>query len=133
MTVAQPHSSTVTGNPGLPLSLPSLRVYLQHLGQQSLPVADLIMLKAEANYSWLIWADGTQMLMPRTLKYYEARLPTGSFVRLHRNYTVNMAHISSVERAPNGVLIHISNGTQLTVARRRWTKIRLQLCQKGIW
>lgn len=90
-------------------------------------------MKAEANYTWLIWADGERMLMPRTLKYYEARLPAGRFVRLHRTYSVNLSYIKSVARTLSGVQINLSDGTQLSVARRRWTKIRMQLFQRGIW
>lgn len=90
-------------------------------------------MKAETNYTWLIWANGERMLMPRTLKYYEAKLPTGRFVRLHRNYSVNLSYISDIKRTLSGVQINLSDGTQLIVARRRWTKIRMQLLQRGIW
>ena len=133
MRLAQPRLFTFIDKAASAPTQAHLRVHRQRRGQQNLPVADLVLMKAEANYTWLIWADGERMLMPRTLKYYEARLPAGRFVRLHRTYSVNLSYIKSVARTLSGVQINLSDGTQLSVARRRWTKIRMQLFQRGIW
>lgn len=89
-----------------------------------MPVADLVFLQSDANYTWLNWTNGKRVLVPRTLKYLEDRLPQTGFIRLHRNYAVNVSHITAVSRTRKGVEVRLSNGQCLLVARRRWVEIR---------
>lgn len=106
---------------------PPLKLYLRETGRQSFSVADLVYLQAVANYSWLNWADGRRMLMPRTLKYYSPKLPTEWFIRLHRNCVVNRRFVERLERTDTGGLVHLANGEVLPVSRRRWSIVRRQL------
>ena len=112
---------------------PAPHLHFYHQGRQSMPLCELISLQSEDNYTWLIWTNGKRMLMPRTLKYYEAQLPLDGFIRLHRNYAVNVSHIVAVCKLPRtGIDVRLSNGTRLSVARRRWVQIRDRLYQLGI-
>lgn len=106
---------------------PPLKLYLRDIGRQSFSVADLVYLQAVANYSWLNWADGRRMLMPRTLKFYSPKLPNEWFVRLHRNCVVNRCYVERLERTETGGLVHLSTGEVLPVSRRRWSAVRRQL------
>lgn len=106
---------------------PLLKIYLRETGRQFYSVTDLVYLQAVANYSWLNWADGRRMLMPRTLKYYAPQLPNEIFIRLHRNCVVNRNFVSHLERTDTGGLVHLSNGDVLPVSRRRWSLVRRQL------
>ena len=68
--------------------------------RQNRPITDLIYMQSSANYTWLVWRNGDRVLMSRTLKHFEAQLPAGQFVRIHRHCTINTQHIACVERAP---------------------------------
>ncbi|MBO0938569.1 LytTR family transcriptional regulator DNA-binding domain-containing protein [Fibrella sp. HMF5335] len=110
----------------------TLQIYQHNMGQQRMPVCELVLLQSNANYTWLVWTNGQRLLMPRTLKYYESKLPTSGFVRLHRNCTVNVQHIKAITRKVRVVEVQLSNGVCLTVARRRWTLVKRQFSQLGI-
>lgn len=104
---------------------PTLRLYQREHGQQSFHVANLIYLQSETNYTWLHWNDGKRMLMPRTLKFYEPKLPSEFFFRLHRNCVVNARYITGTERTPQGgAYIVLSTGERLPISRRRWTAVK---------
>ncbi|MCX6216034.1 LytTR family DNA-binding domain-containing protein [Spirosoma sp.] len=110
-----------------PTEWPPLKLYLRETGRQFFAVSDLVYLQAVANYSWLNWADGKRMLMPRTLKYYSPQLPTELFIRLHRNCVVNRHFVERLERTDTGGLVHLTTGEVLPVSRRRWSLVRRQL------
>ena len=114
-------------------TLPTPHLHFYHQGRQSKPLCELVSLQSEDNYTWLIWANGKRLLMPRTLKYYEAQLPADGFIRLHRNCAVNISHIIAVRQLTRlGIEVTLSNGIRLAVARRRWVQIRDRLYQLGI-
>ena len=103
---------------------PPLRLYRREFGQQSFPIADLVYLQSETNYTWLNWKNEKRMLMPRTLKFYEPKLPVHFFLRLHRNCLVNIHYIVGVERDKTGPFVLLATGERLPVSRRRWTTIK---------
>ncbi|XWW46088.1 LytTR family transcriptional regulator [Fibrella sp. USSR17] len=103
---------------------PSLRLYQRECGQQSFSVANLVYLQSETNYTWLNWKDGKRMLMPRTLKFYEPKLPNQFFLRLHRNCLVNARYIVGVERELSSAYVVLTTGERLPISRRRWTTIK---------
>ncbi len=112
---------------------PTPHLHFYHQGRQSMPLCELVSLQSAENYTWLIWANGKRLLMPRTLKYYEAQLPTDGFIRLHRNYAVNVSHIVAVRQLTRlSIEVTLSNGMRLAVARRRWIQIRDRLYQLGM-
>ncbi len=104
--------------------LQNLRLYQREVGQQSFPVASLVFLQSETNYTWLYWQDGQRMLMPRTLKFYEPKLPKKHFFRLHRNCVVNARYIVAVEREQGGIFVLLTTGDRLSISRRRWTAVK---------
>lgn len=103
---------------------PTLRLYQRECGQQIFSVGNLVYLQSETNYTWLNWTDGKRMLMPRTLKFYEPKLPARFFLRLHRNCLVNTRYIVGVERDQTGAYVSLATGDRLPVSRRRWTTIK---------
>ena len=104
--------------------LQNLRLYQREVGQQSFPVANLVFLQSETNYTWLYWQDGKRMLMPRTLKFYEPKLPKQHFFRLHRNCVVNARYITAIEREESGIYVVLATGERLSISRRRWTAVK---------
>ncbi|QJW92022.1 LytTR family transcriptional regulator [Spirosoma taeanense] len=120
-------SSSIYARGEAPTNWPPLQLYLRDSGRQAFPVMNLVYLQAETNYSWLQWADGRRILMPRTLKYYTPMLPAEWFIRLHRNCIINRYYIDRLERTELGGLVHLTTGATLPISRRRWTAVRQQL------
>ena len=104
--------------------LQNLRLYQREVGQQTFPVADLVFLQSETNYTWLYWQEGKRMLMPRTLKFYEPKLPKQHFFRLHRNCVVNARYVMALEREQGGIFVLLTTGERLAISRRRWTAVK---------
>lgn len=123
--MTRPKSTTPPPSQPAPDEVPALRVYQRQVGKQSFPVRELVSLQSEGNYTWLSWADGKRMLMPRTLKFYTPMLPDDLFVRLHRNSIVNMECITKLERNnADGGIITLCTNERLVVSRRRWASVR---------
>jgi DNA-binding LytR/AlgR family response regulator len=120
-----PQPSTLAANRIDPDGWPTLRLYQREHGQQTFPVTNLIYLQSETNYTWLHWNDGKRMLMPRTLKFYEPKLPNQYFFRLHRNCMVNARYLTGIERNAQGnAFIVLTTGERLPVSRRHWTAVK---------
>ena len=61
-------------------------------------LADISRIEAEENDSLVQLADGSQMLVRRTLKSWEDRLPQSAFLRVHRTTLVNLGRVIGYER-----------------------------------
>jgi DNA-binding LytR/AlgR family response regulator len=108
----------------------TIRLFLGEKGRKNLPLSDLVWLRAEANYTWLVWRDGEQMLMPRTLKHYESFVPARKFVRLHRHCLINIDFIESVQNeGAKRMTIRLQTGEAIVVARRRVALVRQHLSE----
>ena len=111
--------SLVSPNPTLPLYLGRDR------GREHRPLTELLYLQSEANYSWLVWTDGERILTARSLCFYVDRLPAHAFVRLHRQYIVNLKTVAHLERGENGGFACLTTGERLPISRRQWRIVRL--------
>ena len=110
---------------------PTLSLYLgQGRGREHRPLTELLYLQSEANYSWLVWADGERILTARSLSFYVARIPPDAFVRLHRQYLVNLRTIARLERGENGGFACLTTGEQLPISRRQWRVVNLLWVKK---
>lgn len=108
-------------------SWPSIRIY-HNAERQTRHVKDLVFLEACVNYTWLHWSDGWRILLPRTIKYVMAKLPSAYFLRLHRQFAVNRLFVdqSQIPSDASKVVLTIK-GICLPVSRRRRTQTRHQL------
>ncbi|MBO0931578.1 LytR/AlgR family response regulator transcription factor [Fibrella aquatilis] len=108
---------------------PNLRLYMSVLKERQHRSVHLLMsLESSANYTWLLWQNGERVLLPRTLKYMEGQLPPDQFIRLRRDYTVNLDYIDRIERpVAERMLVWLRTGECIEVARRRITPVRKQL------
>lgn len=61
-------------------------------------VRTIVCIRGAGDYSELLLADGKQLLSPRPLREWEARLPAQSFARVHRTAIANLEHVEAVER-----------------------------------
>lgn len=72
--------------------------------------------EADVNYTNLYLDDDRRFLSARTLKDYEDMLTPLGFLRTHRSYLVNRAHVDHLDRSGFVVL---RNGKRVEVASRR--------------
>ena len=117
-------------NPGIAaqlLQLPCLRVYTSDTGSQRLAPATLLYLEGSVTYTWFHLADGQRLLIPYTLKRFEALLPLPCFIRLHRRYLVNRLFIEQVNLGVTGGCVQLKTGQVLPVSRRRVGWVNQQL------
>jgi two-component system LytT family response regulator len=78
--------------------------------------AEVTWCEADVNYTNLHLMDDRRFVSARTLKDYEDMLTPLGFLRTHRSYLVNRAHIDHLDRSGFVVL---RNGHRVEVASRR--------------
>lgn len=110
------------------LGWPPLRLAAGEEGERLLvPVVEIVYLEAEGNHCWLTIQNGQRVLMSKTLKYYQDRLPASWFVRLHRKFTINKLFLSKIEYKNSAYRVVLSTGQSFLISRRRWSQVRQQL------
>jgi two-component system LytT family response regulator len=62
-------------------------------------VRSIVCLRGADDYAEVMLEDGKQLLSSRPLREWEARLPSRTFVRVHRGAIVNLDHVLRVEPA----------------------------------
>lgn len=78
--------------------------------------AEVVWCEADVNYTNLHLQDERRFVSARTLKDYEDMLTPLGFLRTHRSYLVNRAHVDHLDRSGFVVL---RNGKKVEVASRR--------------
>lgn len=77
---------------------------------------DVVMIKAETNYSLIFMTDGSKILVSTTLKIIQERLKLEtSFERVHRSFLVNLNHLKSVKQGQ----VFLTNDLKCLVSRRK--------------
>lgn len=94
------------------LCIPSLE------GIQVVNIMDIITCEAKSNYTHISFQNKASFCSSRPIHLYEDLLENNGFVRVHRSYLVNLAHIREYRRGEGGSLI-MSDGSEVEVSRRR--------------
>lgn len=110
--------------PGLPLERivvkDGTRVHI-------IPVAKLVYAEAQDDYVALR-TEGKTHLKQQTLASLELQLDPAQFVRIHRSYVVNLAHLERIEPyAKDSRVAVLRDGAQLPVSRTGLAKLRERL------
>ena len=74
--------------------------------------------ESDGNYSTLFFANGTRLVVSRTLKEVEEVLTHYNFLRIHNSFIINLKHVNRYVKAEGGS-IEMTNGSQLPVSRQR--------------
>jgi two-component system, LytTR family, response regulator len=82
--------------------------------------AEIVLLEGSSNYTKFFFSNQKPLIVSRTLKEYEDILMEHRFLRVHKSYLVNRAHVTKVDR--EGVL-ELSNQMHIPVSRRRKAEI----------
>jgi len=87
-------------------------------GLQVINVQSIIRVQSISNYSKLFFKNGKTLVVAKVLRWFEERLATHQFVRIHRTHLVN-SNCLRTYNSSNTVEIELMNGEKFTVARRK--------------
>ena len=72
------------------------RIFVRHKEKMvKIIIADILYLEADRNYC-RIFTRSREYMMSITLKTIEDKLPSKFFLRIHRSYIINLAHVEEV-------------------------------------
>jgi DNA-binding LytR/AlgR family response regulator len=83
------------------------------------PKADIGCARSSGNYVEFFLADGRRPLVRTTLAAVEARLAPAGFVRVHKSWLVNSAHVvEAVAEGSGDYGLRLADGTEVPLSRR---------------
>ena len=100
------------GEPATKIAIPG-----QQGGISFIDLNDIIYSEASNNYSKLILSDGTRFLISKTLKDVQEVLEEEQFLRVHRQYIINLNHVKQFNR--NEGVLTMDNGDHIPIARNQ--------------
>ncbi|MBK7967119.1 MAG: response regulator transcription factor [Bacteroidetes bacterium] len=87
-------------------------------GISFIDVEQIVHCVSDNNYTFVHLANGSRVLITKTLKQIEESLITYPFYRVHQSHLVNLNHIIKFVKDQGGFLLMSDNST-ITVARQR--------------
>ena len=84
-------------------------------------IKEIAFAEASGNYSTLVLLDGRKMLITRKLKEIQDVLEEQHFLRIHRQYIINLNLVKSFNRNEN--LLTLVTGNELPVSRNQKTRL----------
>jgi two-component system LytT family response regulator len=84
-----------------------------------LQVSDIIRCQSNINYTTFFMKNGQSLVVPRTLKEFEAMLSDYNFFRVHNSHLVNMACIKSYNRGKGGYITLLDDSVIDVSVRRK--------------
>ncbi len=82
---------------------------------RNVTVSNIVLVKAESNYSFIYLSDGSKIFTSRTLKHWQNFFNNQSLVRIHRSYLINVSFVELINKKSKGITL--SNGIELACAR----------------
>ena len=79
---------------------------------------DVIYIKADGNYSKLIFKNTEPLFVAKGLKEFEELLPTSCFFRNHHSFLINLNFVRKYTRVEGGS-VEMVNGDKIPLARRK--------------
>ncbi|MEO8147668.1 MAG: LytTR family DNA-binding domain-containing protein [Bacteroidia bacterium] len=79
---------------------------------------DIMYCGAESNYTNVKMANGTKVLVAKTLKDIDETLSGNDFYRIHNSFLINLNHIKKFVRGDGGYVL-MNDGEQITISRSR--------------
>jgi two-component system LytT family response regulator len=79
---------------------------------------DIVWLEASDNYTNIYLNNTKKIVASKTLKEFEAILPTNVFFRIHRSSLINIDFIKEYSNAEGGTII-MTDGTSIQVSKAR--------------
>jgi len=67
-------------------------------------IKDIVRLEAMTNYTYFYFADGSKLLITKTLKEYDKMLGDSGFIRVHQSHLINMHHVQAYVKTEGGYI-----------------------------
>ena len=80
---------------------------------------NIIRVQALSNYCKLFFTDGTTLVVAKVLKWFEEKLPTVEFIRIHRSHLINREQLLAISKTDNSAKLTLRNGEVMQVSRRK--------------
>lgn len=90
-----------------------------------LPVKEVLYCESDNNYTQVVATQNRKFLLTRTLRDVQEVLEEQGFVRVHRQYLINIEHIKMLMKNEGTYLI-MSNEANIPVARNQKDKLMQQ-------
>jgi two-component system LytT family response regulator len=104
------------GEPATRIAIPG-----QQGGISFIDLNDIIYSEASNNYTRIIMKDGNRFLISKTLKDVQEVLEEEHFLRVHRQYIVNLNHVTHFNR--NEGILTMDNDDFIPIARNQKEKL----------
>lgn len=91
-----------------------------------IPLNKLMQCESDNNYTRLILESGEKLLISKTLKSIENKLPEDQFIRLHNQHIVNISFIKKYSKSDGG-FFELNNGTKVPISRYKKDQVLKQL------
>jgi two-component system, LytTR family, response regulator len=86
-------------------------------GVSFIDLSNIVYCEASNNYSKVFLADGRQFVISKTLKDVQEVLEEEHFLRVHRQYIINLNHVKQLNR--NEGVLTMDNGEHIPIARNQ--------------
>lgn len=81
-------------------------------------ISDIFYCEASRNYTNFYLKDNKQVIVGRNLKYFDQKLMSFGFFRIHESYLINLTHLEEYIKGRGGQ-VRLSSGVELDVSRNR--------------
>lgn len=105
---------------------PSVLVY-NNGTYKKISVNEIIMIKAESNYSYIILENDEKLFTSRTIKHWTNTFNSASLLRIHKTYLVNVNKIKEINRKANTLLLSDNHKVNYS---RGMKKYFIEICHK---
>jgi two-component system LytT family response regulator len=86
---------------------------------QMVSISELVYIESQGTYSIFHTESGRTIVSSKNLGYFEVRLPSATFFRIHHSCIINMNFISSIQKGQHPKVILKTDGIQLEISQRR--------------
>jgi two-component system LytT family response regulator len=97
--------------------LPFISLPVTYHRRVVIPVASILFLEADNNYTTFVLEDGQRLLLSKTLKTFLPDLNDPWLVRLHKSFVINLRFLDYYD-AEDGQ-VRLSDGQRVPVSRRK--------------
>ncbi|MGR3810028.1 LytR/AlgR family response regulator transcription factor [Jiulongibacter sp. NS-SX5] len=90
------------------------------VGKKHVRPNDIVLLKADANYTEVMLRGGEQVIVSKTLKEMEKVFDKfSSFFRVHKSFMVNLDHVEGVQRNGVKTKVRLADNFDADISRRK--------------
>jgi two-component system LytT family response regulator len=100
-----------------------MKTTLKLPGLQNCLISDVVYIEGKSNYSIIYLTNSKPITMAKTLKKFESQLRLNPFLRIHKSYLLNQAHLSN-KGINEANMLELLDGTLLPVSRRKRDRIK---------